>query len=529
MNPDDPITSLPPEATTPPRNKIRVPVDKSALAADKPNYERPALERMRKSWVLPDLLVGGTEPMRAAKVVIREADETEEEYDRRNSRTVLTNYYRNTIDTHSGMPFAQVVTFDPPLPEALSYLESDADGEGRSITVLSRELLHEAMHRGLSHLLVDMQPNRDDATYADTLKRRPKLLHIKPGAALSIVDEQGKEGEDVVMYTRIAQTRTKKVGTFGEESHEVILEIDAGDDVAVTWEPDGEGGWRPIEQVAYTPDSIPMFTLYAKQTGDYEAEPAYLPLAELNRAHFQSDADQRHALSFGRRATLARTGWKENTNPAEAVVKGQRPRKKAALGYGRSLDSTNDAAKAYLVETSGAPLTAGENDLKGLEQRMERFGAQQISQGGGITATSRQLDNDRDTCNLQAWCTRTENVILHAVRSAAEMKGVKLPANQKVKIDRSFSSQGPTDDDVPTILDSVRLGMMDRATALAELKVRGVTATVDDVEEVIRRVDEERAKRVEDQMQMIADQVKADRPKPGAPAPAPDPVPAGAS
>ena len=52
-------------------------------------------------------------------------DEGEEEYKRRKNRTVLTNYYGNTLSTHSGLPFGTPVAFDPPLPP-LPTLSCDA-------------------------------------------------------------------------------------------------------------------------------------------------------------------------------------------------------------------------------------------------------------------------------------------------------------------------------------------------------------------------------------------------------------------
>lgn len=455
----------------------------SAEPQDRPDAKREALLRMEPLWELPDLLMGGTRAMHEAKdkVLIREQDETNEEFDRRISRTALSNFYGETIARHASKPFAKEIVFDPPLPEALRYLEANADGCGRSITVFFREVLFGGMHRGLCHVLVDVQPGAGE-TYKDVLNRRP-LLHRIDAPALLDVDEQPDDQEAHVTYARFHQTQVAQKGRFGRTSVQTIMEIEtdgSGTGTTTIYTPKEGGGWLAAES-EYRRATVPLFTFYADQTGPHEAKPAYLPLAELNLLHFQSDADQRHALSYGRRATVVQTGWKQNSNPADAAARGGVPStQKSALGYGRRQRHDNDGAKAYLLETTGKPLEAGANDLKALEERMERFGASQVSKGGGITATSRRLDNQDDTCNLEAWCTRIERVALQALRAAAAWRNVQLPADQKVLVDRSFADDTPPSADVPHLVTMARDKTLPLRTLYAELKARNVLLTVKD-------------------------------------------------
>jgi len=520
------VNNLPPEATYPdPRNLGGA--QKDARPDDKPDMPRPALARMECAWDLPDLLLGGTEAMHAAgnKVLVQEEKESDNEFRRRMKRTVLTNYYGDTIDRHSGLPFAQTLKFDPPLPEALSYLETNADGCGRSITVLARELMREGMHRGMVHLLVDIPPN-SGTDLAATLSRRPRMLPIVARDLLDVAEEPTQEGEDHVTYARIRQCRDTRVGRFGWGDVEQIMEIAttaaaAGETRVYEKGPDGE--WLAPTITPYTRASIPLFTFYAKQVGDYEALPAYQYLAELNLVHFQSDADQRHGLSYGRRSTLVKTGWPDNVNPAEAAAKGQRIERDTTLGFGRQIIHKNDAARAYFLETGGAGLAAGVADLDGLERRMERFGAAQVSRDSGITATSRKLDDKRDTCNLEAWCTRMEGVLLPALRACAELRGVTLPANQQVRIDRSFADEEPPKADLPILLDMAKNKLLTVATLLAEVKARGQLVTVQDPTEEAQKLADETSASVEAEMQARAAQMLAAR-GPQAGDPSADPI-----
>lgn len=454
-------------------------------ANDSPDFERPALQRMRTKWWLVDALMGGTEAMQAAgeKVLQRERDEEPDEYQRRIKRTVLTNFYKGTIGTHSGMPFNKPVEFDPPLPERLAYLHRDADGSGRSISTVARDLLREAMHHGLVHVMVDL-PSGEAESYADTLRRQPRVVQIDAGDLLDVAESVAPNGEYLVDYARVRQTGTEGEGAYGSKDVEFILEIAArkaaGDGIVLRHD-HIQGEWVQTQESPYTLDWIPLFTLYANQTGAFEGEPAYKELAELNLAHYQSDADQRHGLSYGRRATVVQTGVRAVTDPTAAAT-GKQDGGKVVLGYGRKITHTNEAAKVYLLETSGAPLAAGQADLTALEERMERFGATQVSKGGGITATSRMLDNQRDTCNLEAWCTRLENVLLHVVRAIAELLAVQLPANQTVMVSRQFSEDGPQDADTAALQGLATAGLLRPVTLYRELQSRGVLSTTIDPE-----------------------------------------------
>lgn len=491
------LSALPPEATMP-SGRLASIVPADAKSEDRPDFERPALERMRPKWELPDLLLGGTVAMQEAttKILPQEPDESDEEYKRRRLRTVLTNYYGNTLATHSGMPFASPITLDPPMPLQMAYLEDDADGRGRSLTVLARDVLRDAMHRGLSHVLVDV-PRGEAVDFAETMRRKPRILHISTADVIAIEDEPDEAGQEVVNYLRLRQSRSKKKGKFGSEQTDTILEIVASavatESLSTEWEQVAGIGWVSSDPTPYSRASIPLFTLYANQVGEFEGEPAYGALAELNKAHYQSDADQRTGLTYGRRATVVTSGVKPASgNPAEEAARAAAGQggdtKRVVLGYARRINLSDPAAKAYLLETGGAPLAAGRDDLADLEQRMERFGAQQVSKGGGITALSRKLDNQRDTCNLEAWCTRLEGVLLHAVRAVAEWLKIQLPEGQTLKINRDFADSAPKAEHMPIIQSLGKDGFLSPETVLRETMARGILATVTDAEDELERV-----------------------------------------
>lgn len=522
----NPITDVPTEATQAPRISINH-VGKDAKDADKPDHPRESLVAMRKRWELGDLLLGGTEAMHVAGTRVLHQEEGEEaaDFTVRLGRGVLTNYYGDTIERHSALPFRTPIKFDPPLPEPLAYLEHNCDGAGRSITVLAREVLREGMNHGLSHMLVDAPPvDPNAASLRDDLMRRPLLLHIKPNDLLDAWDEPtaAENGEEQVVYARIAQTRLVEGGQFGKVEKPFVLELDTAAGVAREWT-SNEGDWTADEK-PYQRPGIPLFTFYTHQTDSYAAEPAYRYLAELNLAHFQSDCEQRHGLSYGRRSTLVKTGWK-NPGAAQRAASGQSadPGANNRLGFGRQITTEAENADAKFLETGGAGLAAGQVDLDSLEKRMERFGAAQVSREGGITATSRALDDKRDNCNLEAWCTRLESRILAAVRAIAAWRKVTLPANQTVTFDRSFAEDPVSgQSDMPWLIQMVEKRMLPRTVLLDEIRARKVLRTAMSNEDIVRMLADEEQQFAEASMEALVAQQVAARGQPAPEQPQPN-------
>lgn len=503
------LSALPDGASQPP---TMMATTKETAAEDRPDYERSALSRMRDQWRLPDLLLSKTEGMQKAGVDVlpQEVDETPEEYDRRRKCTALTNYYGNTLESHTGMPFGKVLQFDPPLPDQLAYLHKDADGTGRSITVLARDMLREGVHRGLTHVIVDIPRGRTES-YAEVQARQPRIIHIPPGDLLD-VREQPSEAGDVVSYARIRRTRETAKGAYGSATESTIVEIDAEQKESIEWVKQSDGQWLASEPERYTRDAIPLFTFYAKHVGPFEGEPAYSHLAELNLAHYQVDADYRMCLANTMRGTLVLTGWPIESAPASVLSKGKTPTStRFTLGWRRVLRHENADANARMMETGGAPAAVGRDALADLENRMERFGAAQVSQGGGITATGRELDNRRDTCNMEAWCTRLEAVLLDALRAAAAWRKVELPADQKVLITREWASDGPKKEHVPQLLALASAGFLSRETMIREVQARGILATVADATEEIERIRAQAEQDVEASMQSMAERMLQER------------------
>lgn len=525
----NPLNDLPNGvAATPPGMQMPPAVVAAADAEDKPDCKRPALVRMEPGWRLFELFEGGTPAMFAAgeEVLQTEGDERPEERTARHRRAVFTDYTLSTIAAHVAKPFATEVVLEN-LPKELEYLGGDADGCGKSMTVLARDMLQDGMRRGLVHVLADLPPGSGE-TQADVLRRRPRLVHIAAPCLLGGDVSVDENGDEIVTNVRIKQKRTEPRGRFGLREHEVVLEIqaetDAGDRAeAIEWRKLENGDWvssdpRPyLGQGARPRRNVPMATVYCgEQIGLWEARAPYAAMAELNLAFYQSDADQTATLAFGRLHTVWTAGAGTDDSPAAAAAaaagsSGASLSPAVKIGPRRRIRLPRDA-QIGILEIGGAALAAGREHLIDLERRMERLGSAQISdQVGGVTATSRTLDDKRDTSNLKAWLTRLEKALEAAIRAIGEWIGVAVPENFRVRVPRNWSDIADKDANIGHLYLALDKGLITPVIVVRALQHYGILAQDLDPDEVVEEAARLKEESLQRQMDAMASSIERER------------------
>ncbi len=102
--------------------------EKSPVATPSIDYDQ-----MSDKWELINDLLGGTKAMHEAgeKWLPIEAAESSSAYDARLSRSILFNGLRDTINKLKNRPFTHSITVTD-LPEQISYLEDDVDGNNKT-------------------------------------------------------------------------------------------------------------------------------------------------------------------------------------------------------------------------------------------------------------------------------------------------------------------------------------------------------------------------------------------------------------
>lgn len=448
-----------------------------------------AYSAMASKWGLIDDLMGGTSAMQAnAATYLPQFDKEEpKHYAARVNRSRLFNAFGDTVKSIVSKPFSKPVTLQGEVPEQLQPLEDDTDGMGKSLGQLAKEIFEQFVTRGLGHILVDYpitvadDGNKPNLAQERRAGFRPKLIQIKPTQLIAWRTERDSSGKEVLTQIRIAETRTEPTGDWGEKQVDYVRVIER-DSYFLYRKTESQGGdeYIRVEEGVNSLGKVPLVTGYANQSGYLTAEPPLMDLAETNRAHFQSESDQRSILHMARTVTLFAKGFTED----EAA--------KIALGPNQRISTTNENADVKFVEHTGQAIAAGAKDLSDLKEEMVMLGLQPFTRTTGVTtATGQSIDESRANSDVQAWVMSLEDLLYNAYLMAAEWIKVTLPDDFKANVFNDFALWLRAVQDIEHLIKIRQAGELSRKTFLQEVRRRGLLSETVVIEEEILDIETE--------------------------------------
>lgn len=442
----------------------------------------PLYDTMLATWELVDDLMGGTAAMKAAgeRWLPKEEGENARVYNARLARSVLYNGYKKTVQGLSRRPFAQPVSLVGELPESLAEMPKSIDSEGRGLHAFARELLKVAVNRGMAHVLVDYP-----AVHAGSLGEE-RQLGLRPRFAL--VDpihlfnwqSQTVNGRLELTQVRIRESSHGPDGEWGVKQTERVRVIEP--DRFRLYEQVGDGDWVMVEEGTMSLGRIALVTLYINSIGFMAASPALDDLAYLNLAHYQSQSDHRNNLRFARSGVV--------------FIKGLTPKEmeqSIVWGVNHAVKTTNAAADMKVIEHSGSAVTAGENELRHLEEQMDAVGMGPLTvrSWGNETAMGKAIDEGKGQCDLQSWVRDAEVTLREAFELAAEWVGTELSDDFKVDIYDDFGLLPRSAQDLDNLQKLRDRGDLSRRTMLEGVKLRGLLPENHDIDDELSRIEEE--------------------------------------
>lgn len=419
--------------------------------SERPDTPRPALVEMREACELPDDLWGGNRRMRkkAGKWLPKEEEESETNYRCRVARSTVFPFYKDTLGDLAARPFGRDVSWEQDPPESFAEFLRDVDGSGKSLTVLARDVLLQAMHRGLVHVLVDASGSSGKDA-ASTAARRVYAQRIDALEMLDLRDEADADGRKRVTYCRFVMSRVRRVNKFEQVTEPVIIELEKavgeapGTKVEWTFDPKSKK-WSPSAATAYNPgkNGIPLFTLYTEQTGPFQGQPVLEDLAWVNLAHFQSRSDHAHVMRIARLITLVTLGFRDTSMDRDPKTKGADRIVLGPLSRIRSEKGPTDASVSFL-EPSGKSIELSFQDLEHLADECKRLGARHLtSKTGNVTARSVSLDDQKSVNNLQTWCLRVDVLLRQVLEAVAEwLNAGELGPKVQPRVYKEFQATG---------------------------------------------------------------------------------------
>lgn len=408
-------------------------------------------------------LRGGVEAMRKAgkKYLPKEERETEDDYKDRLSRSWLFPALDKAVEDAADQIFAREITLGEDVPSEIEELSENITADGRNLNEFAREVLEDGLEAGISFVFVDAPRIDEEMTRAQQAERnfRPYMTMVRAEDVL------GWKTVTNGSVTQLSQIRfIETVGEDGEDEFSQepqdqirVLDLDESG-VRVRLYRKVKEAWTLHDEFFVDVPEITVVPFYAERKGFFKATPPYETLADLNIAHWQSASDQRNILHKARVPLPFFKGVevdKIETGPNGAIV------------------TNSPDADGKWIEISGASISAGRDDLKDLEQRMQVLGIQLLMpKPGGGTATGEALDTAKASTPLAAYANALKDTLEKAFEFMALYMGIEGGGSLSVNTDFGVHLLGQAD--LQFILNARNTGQISHETFIKECVRRGI-------------------------------------------------------
>lgn len=395
---------------------------------DDPSVVDETIAQLRNDARLCRTLMGGTKAMRAAGELylpkaLRETDET---YERRLKVTVLRNFYRQTLTGLAGKLMrnglrVDTSAADKPPAEMETWL-ANIDNAGTPGDVMFKRAFVWAVRDAAMWLYAAYPKTGGKQTLADEREKniRPYLLPLSIWDVNGMRWSRGPNGSKVLDQFRYQMVSEEPDGQFGKRDVTTIRVIEPT--LIRDFRQNAKGEWALFDESMNTLGRVPINRIASDMDEDAHPRGGMNDLADLNLEHWQVRSDQRLALRMNSFPILFGAGIAAlpPVGPESAVL---------ADDAGASL--------AY-VESTGAALTAGRQELVDLEDAMRAMGASYQAKGSvQRSATESTIDMREANSAAQGWAINAKRGFEAAMDDMAELasKGKGPGAGGILRID----------------------------------------------------------------------------------------------
>lgn len=422
------------------------------MAVDTPSDDHQLFSSERK---ITATLRGGTRAMRLAgkKYLPQEPKESPTAYSNRVRRSVLTNFYRKTVDKFSGKITKKAPEVLEDTPDLITDLEDNIDNQGNSIAQVTEQALTYAIDDGVVFMFVDSptmpttaaeadgntsDDDEDDVDEFGRTRAQDEELGLRPYVrtiqAKNLIGWKHRmvNGKPILDEIRIAETVTTPdpEDVFNEISVPQIRQVKPF--VHWLWQEvknqDGKTEWQVVEVIPTQFEVIPLVPLYTSRQKFLVGEPLFIDLGNMNITHWQSDSDQmnithviRVPILFGRGLTQAGEQVQIEIGP-------------------NSLTHGDAGSDLKYVEHTGKAVEQGSKELDRLETNMTRMGAEIImnQRTGQPTATARALDQVDADSEMATISTSTQDAWQEVFLFMAVAFGIEIEDPEKVGVNMNM-------------------------------------------------------------------------------------------
>ena len=455
---------------------------------DDPSYESEAYLHMSQNWDPIDCCVGGEQYFRinARTYLAQEPQELEDAWERRVSRATFAPYTVRIAEQAAGLILRKKVQLQPQDPEGEvdpyweDVFRENCDGYGTDIDAFARRLVISSLLYGHAGILCDFSA-REAAPNLQAQREDGNAPYFIEVDAKQIIGWRFENDSPIapVNQVRITELVVVPFGEFGERIVKQIRVLEPGKYRVYRRtidETDNQASWYIYEQGTTSLDVIPLSVTYSQKVAEYVSKPPLLPIANLNIAFAQRNADLAHSLHVSAMPIMVLKGFDDAEDPVGLSVNN------AIL-----LPPEGDC---FMVEPASQSFEAQQKYLDLLEQQMSSLGISTLfaQKMGAETAESKKLSRTDSDSLLSIVSKDLEQTLQRSFDIAAEFMGMEAP---KVVLSRDFDLQTLDGEQVSSYMQMWMNGAITHETMLTMLRDGEVLPNID-VEEEVEMTEQEK-------------------------------------
>ena len=387
------------------------------------------------------------------------------------------------------------------LPAKLEPLLDSATPDGGGLNLVVREGVRENTSMGRWGILVDMaaEPLVDGVPYLATYSATDifnweERMERGIRKLTRVVLKDNSASANEVKTTRILNLAIDGDGLYvmtvfeaSEPENRTQVSatdpfadiINSGFELVETFEPMAHG--KRLKE-------IPFWFCNTYDTRAATSKPPFLPLANMNLAHYRNSADFEHSLYL----TSCPTPW------ISGVQKENTPK---SIGSG-VIWTMPKGGQAGMLEFSGKGIEAQSKAMEDKERRMAVLGARLIAEETrNVTAETTKLNARSETSVLTEAVTNVEATMISALRFAAEWSGGS-PDDVSLDINRDYVETRMDPSELRELIAGWQMGAFSKTTLHENLQrgeIIDPQRTVDEEQDLIDDETEDRPSDTDDE------------------------------
>lgn len=439
----------------------------------------------QQDWRLVEDLWGGTQAMRDAGTTYLPMSTGEEQnnakrYHERLNRTTLTNFFKKTIDKHTGKVFARDLQFQDYDPEVLSWMD-DIDLEGNNATQFSRPVFQAGYRIGVSYLFVDIAKAPPGATLKQERDAglRPYLTHI-PATNILDIRTSSVQGKQVPTQLRYLEHYYDYIsdpfgGTLKTRVRHFYMDTEKNACQYQTYEQDREHQWILTEEGETNFNFIPLVPFYTNRVAPYIGTPPLIELAEKTVQYWNSSSDLAVALHAANMPILFIKGLKPvvdpNTGEARDVV----------IGPNTIFHTDQATAEIDYVNYDPSGIETLQKELEYQRDEMTSLGLEPLK-NTAKTATEAELNSAEANNQLRSYALSYKDSLEQAIiwMSGYDKKGGlnrnDVPSRKQgsVLINTNYQLEVGDVESFNQVIELGKLGIVSPQQIFKEAQTRGI-------------------------------------------------------